>query len=77
MIEYFIKFGNCLVNWVVFEVYFHFAIYHDDYKFFTNIVFDHLISISKWDILLQFYSLDIELPYSRYHLQKTLLILAW
>jgi hypothetical protein len=32
-----------------FEVYLHFVVYRYDYKFFINIFFNHLISISKWD----------------------------
>jgi hypothetical protein len=55
---------------MVFEIYLPFAIYHDDYNFFINIIFNHLISISKWDLFLQSYSLGFELPYSKYHLQK-------
>jgi hypothetical protein len=51
MIEHSIKFDNHLM---VFKVYVHFAIYCDDYNFFTNIYFNHLISISKWDF---FYNL--------------------
>jgi hypothetical protein len=40
--------SSLIIVWMVFEVYLHFAIYHDNYKFFTNIFFNHLISISKW-----------------------------
>jgi len=46
MIEYFIKFGN---HWMIFEVYLHFAVYWYNYNFFINILFNYLISISKWD----------------------------
>jgi len=53
MIEYFIKFGNRLNG---FEVYLHFVVYQYDYNFVINIFFNHLISISKWDV---FYNLII------------------
>jgi hypothetical protein len=68
--------SSLVILWMVFEIYLPFAVYHDDYNFFINIIFNHLISISKWDFFLQSYSLGFELPYSKYHLQKTLLILA-
>jgi len=55
---------------MVFEVYFHFAIYWYEYNFFINIFFNHLISISKWDVFWQSYSLGFELPYSKYYLQR-------
>jgi hypothetical protein len=55
---------------MVLEVYLQFAVYCDDYKIFANILFNHLISISKWDFSLQYYSLGFELLYSKYHLQK-------
>jgi hypothetical protein len=61
---------------MVVEIYLHFAIYWDDYKIFTNIYYNHLISIQS-GILLQSYSLGFELPYSKYHLQKNLLVLTW
>jgi hypothetical protein len=41
--------SNLVIVWMVFEIYLHFAIYRYDYNFFTNILFNHLISISKWD----------------------------
>ncbi len=46
MIKYFIKFVNHLND---FWIYLHFAIYRYNYIFFSNIFFNHLISISKWD----------------------------
>jgi len=55
---------------MVFEVYLHFAIYHDDYNFLTNILLNHLILISKKYCFLQSYFMGFELPYSNYHLQK-------
>ncbi len=73
MIEYS---SNLVIVWMVFEVYLHFAIYWYDYNFFINIVFNHLISISKWDFFLQSYSLGFELLYSKYYLQKNVSILA-
>jgi hypothetical protein len=69
--------SSLIIVWMVLEVYLHFAIYCDDYKIFTNILFNHLISISKWDFFLQSYSLGFELHYSKYHLQKNNLIWTW
>jgi hypothetical protein len=69
--------SNLVIVWMVFKVYFHFAIYWYNYNFFNNTFFNHLISISKWNFLWQFYSLGFELPYSKYYLQKTISILAW
>jgi hypothetical protein len=40
--------SSLVIVWMVFEVYLHFAVYHDDYKIFINIISNHLISISKW-----------------------------
>jgi len=68
MIEYFIKFVNHLNG---FWKYLHFAIYWYNYKFFTNKVFNHLISISKWDFFLQFLFLGFEILCSKYYLQKS------
>ncbi len=62
--------SSLIIVWMVLEVYLQFAVYCDDYKIFTNILFNHLISISKWDFSLQYYSLGFELLYSKYHLQK-------
>jgi len=42
------KFGNHLNGFCL--VYLHFAVYHDDYNFFINILFNNLISISKWEL---------------------------
>ncbi len=68
--------SNLVIIWMVFEIYLHFVIYHDDYNFFTIILFNNLILISKveffynlffgfWTTLLQVW------------LQKNLLILTW
>jgi hypothetical protein len=40
--------SSLVIVWMVFEVYLHFVIYHDNYNFLTNIIFNQLISISKW-----------------------------
>jgi hypothetical protein len=45
--------SSLVIIWIVLKVYLHFVIYCDDYNFLTNIYFDHLISISKWDLFLQ------------------------
>jgi len=52
MIEYFIKFVYHLNG---FWKYLHFAIYWYNYKIFTNKIFNHLISISKWDFFYNFF----------------------
>jgi hypothetical protein len=41
--------SNLLIVWMVFEIYLHFVVYRYNYIFFTNILFNHLISTSKWD----------------------------
>jgi len=66
---------SLVIVWMVFEIYLHFAVYHDDDHFCTNIIFNHLTSISKWIFFLQSYFLDF-VSYSKYHLQENLLILA-
>jgi hypothetical protein len=62
---------SLVIVWMVFEVYLHFAIYHDDYKFLTNIFFNHLILISKWFFFYNLIFWVLQLLYSNYHLQKT------
>jgi hypothetical protein len=62
---------------MVFEVYLHFAIYRDNYNFLINTFFNHLIFNLKVGFFLQSYYLSFELFHSKYHLQKTLLILTW
>ncbi len=68
--------SNLVIIWMVLEIYLHFVIYHYDYNFFTTILFNNLILISKveffynlffgfWTTLLQVW------------LQKNLLILTW
>ncbi len=47
--------SNLLIVWIIFEVYLHFAIYWYNYIFFINILFNHLISASKWDFLIIFF----------------------
>jgi hypothetical protein len=47
--------SNLLIVWMVFEIYLHFVVYRYNYIFFTNIVFNHLISTSKWDFLTIFF----------------------
>ncbi len=69
--------SSLVIAWIIFEVYLHFAIYRYDYNFFIYIIFNHLISISKWDIFLQSYFLGFEAPHSKYYLQKIFSILAW
>jgi len=68
--------SNLAIIWMVFEIYLHFIIYHDDYNFFTTILFNNLISISKVDFFT-IYSLGFELPYCKYGYKKTLLIWTW
>jgi hypothetical protein len=46
--------SSLVIIWMVFEIHLHFVVYWYDYKFFINILFNHLISISKWDF---FYNL--------------------
>lgn len=69
--------SSLLIIWIVFKVYLHFVIYCDDYNFLINIYFNNLKSISKWDLFLQSSYLGFELPYSKYYLHKTFLILTW
>jgi hypothetical protein len=47
--------SNLLIIWMVFEIYLHFVVYRYNYIFFTNILFNHLISISKWDFFDNFF----------------------
>jgi hypothetical protein len=64
--------SNLVIIWIVFEVYFHFGVCCDNYRFFTTVFSNCLISISKWDFFWQFYFLGFELFYFKYHLQKNL-----
>jgi hypothetical protein len=57
---------NYIVLGVVFKNIFSFcSIYRDDYNFFINILVNHLISISKWELVFESYFFDFELPYSK------------
>jgi hypothetical protein len=55
-------------------MYLLFVVYHDKYNFLTNILFNYLISISKWNFRLLFYFLGLELSCSKYQLQKLFFI---
>ncbi len=44
--------SSLIIIWMIFEICLHFVIYCDNYFFFINILFNHLMSISKWDFFL-------------------------
>jgi hypothetical protein len=46
--------SNLSIIWIVFKIYFHFAVYWYNYRIFINTLFNHLVSTSKWDF---FYNL--------------------
>jgi hypothetical protein len=63
--------SSLVVIWMVFIVYLHFAIYHDNSNFLTYKLFSHLISISKWDFFGQsklffgFWTMLFQIPFAK------------
>ncbi len=68
--------SNVVIIWIILIIYLHFVVYYNMY-FFTNILFNHLISIKKCNFFWQLHYLVVELPYFEYNLWKPLLILVW
>jgi hypothetical protein len=62
---------------MIFKKHLHFAIYHDDYNFFINILFNHLISISKWELFRKSFFLVLNYLILSTICKKPFLILAW
>jgi hypothetical protein len=63
--------SSLVIIWMVFEVYLHFVVYGYDYKFFINIFFILLISISKWDfftiLFFGFWITSIQILFEKDH----------
>jgi hypothetical protein len=69
--------SSLIIIWIVFKIFLHLTIYCYIYDFQSNIYFNNLISIKRYNFFDIFYFKKFELSYYQYTLYKILSVLAW